>query len=254
LGRLSDRVALITGAGSGIGRASAILFAREGAKVIVVDIVQEAGEETVRLIKDSGGDAFFVRADVSKEADAENMVKKAVEKYGRIDILFNNAGINPSGTVVNTPGEVWDKVINVNLKGAFLGSKYAIPEMAKGGGGVVINTASVSGLVGTANEIAYVASKGGIVAMTRGMAIDHVNQNIRVNCICPSGTETPLLNKWLGTVKEPEKVRQELANTSLFKRLARPEEIAHAALFLASDESSFVTGSALVVDGGFTAW
>lgn len=246
-------MALITGAGSGIGRASAVLFAREGAKVVVIDVVQEAGEETVRLIKDSGGDAFFVKADVSKEADVKNMVKKAVEKYGRIDILFNNAGINPSGTVVNTPEEVWDKVMNVNLKGAFAGSKYAIPEMAKRGGGVIINTASVSGLVGTANEIAYVASKGGIVAMTRGLAIDHVNQNIRVNCICPSGTETPMISKWLATVKEPEKVRTELANASLLRRLARPEEIAHAVLFLASDESSFVTGSALIVDGGFTA-
>ena len=252
--RLKGKAALITGAGSGIGRASALLFAREGAKVAVVDIVQEGGQETVNMIKEGGGEAIFVKADVTKAVDAERMIKTTVEKYGRIDILFNNAGINPSGTVVDTPEEAWDKVINVNLKGAFLGSKYAIPEMAKGGGGVIINTASVAGLVGTANEIAYVASKGGIVAMTRGMAIDHVNQNIRVNCICPSGTETPLINKWLDTVKEPEKMRQELANTSLFKRLARPEEIAQAALFLASDESSFVTGSALVVDGGFTAW
>ena len=252
--RLKGKAALITGAGSGIGRASALLFAREGAKVAVVDIVQECGQETVNMIKEGGGEAIFVKADVTEAVDAERMIKTIVEKYGRIDILFNNAGINPSGTVVDTPEEVWGKVINVNLKGAFLGSKYAIPEMAKGGGGVIINTASVAGLVGTANEIAYVASKGGIVAMTRGMAIDHVNQNIRVNCICPSGTETSLINKWLDTVKEPEKVRQELANMSLFKRLARPEEIAQAALFLASNESSFVTGSALVVDGGFTAW
>lgn len=247
-------MALITGAGSGIGRSSAVLFAKEGAKVVVVDIVQEAGEETVRLIKENGGDATFVKADVSKATDAENIIEKAVEKYGKLDILFNNAGINPSGTVVDTPEETWDKVINVNLKGVFLSSKYAIPEMAKRGGGVIINTASICGLVGTANEIAYVASKGAIVTLTKGMAIDHAHQNIRVNCICPSGTETPLLGKWLSTVREPKKVYQQLANMSLLKRLAKPEEVAYAALFLASEESSFVTGSALAIDGGYTAW
>lgn len=254
MAKLDGKVALITGAGSGIGRASAILFAKEGAKVVVVDVDQEAGEETVRFIKEKGGEAVFVKADVSNAADVENAIKVTIERYGKLDILFNNAGINPSGTVVDTPEEIWDKVININLKSVFLTSKYAIPEMAKRGGGVIINTASVAGLVGTANEIAYVASKGGVVMMTKAMAIDHANQNIRVNCICPSGTDTPLLKKWLSTVKEPEKVRQALTNMTLLKRLAKPEEIAYAALFLASDESSFATGSVLVINGGYTAW
>jgi meso-butanediol dehydrogenase/(S,S)-butanediol dehydrogenase/diacetyl reductase len=254
LGRLDGKVALITGAGSGIGRASALLFAKEGCKVVVVDVVEEAGKETVSMIKESGGDAIFLKADVSKAFDSKRVMKATVAKYGKLDILFNNAGINPSGTVVDTPEKVWDRVININLKGVFLFSKYAIPEMAKGGGGVIVNTASVSGLVGTANEIAYVASKGGVVMMTKAMAIDHAHQNIRVNCICPAGTETALLGKWLATVKEPEKVRQELTSMSLLKRLAKPEEIAYTALFLVSDESSFMTGSAVAVDGGFTAW
>jgi NAD(P)-dependent dehydrogenase (short-subunit alcohol dehydrogenase family) len=254
MGRLEGKVAIITGASSGIGRASALLFSKEGAKVIVADIDLKGGKETVKMIKEEGGEAAFVKVDVSKSDDAELMVKTAIERYSKLDILFNNAGINPSGTAVNTPEEVWDKVINVNLKGVFLGSKYAIPEMAKRGGGVIINTASVSGLVATGDEIAYVASKGGVVMLTRGMALDHAQQNIRVNCVCPAVTATPLIDKWLATVDEPEKVRQWAADMSLFKRLAKPDEIAYAALFLASDESSYVTGSALAVDGGFMAW
>lgn len=224
--RLKKKVALVTGAGSGIGRAIARLFAKEEAKVVVVDIDPKGGTETVRLIEEAGGDAVFVEADVSNAKDAERMVKVSVDAYGKLDVLVNNAGINPSGTVVDTQEKTWDEVFNVNVKGIFLGSKYAIPEMTKNGrGGIIINTASVAGLVGTGNEIAYCASKGAVVAMTKGMAIDHADQNIHVNCICPAGVDTPLHDRYLASVKDPEMALQQLVNMTLLKRIAKPEEI-----------------------------
>ena len=252
--RLKNKVALITGAGSGIGRATAILFAKEGAKVVVADIDTKGGEETVKKINDSGGAAVFVHVDVTKASDAERMVKTAVEKYGKLDILFNNAGINPLGTVVDTTEESWDRIINVNLKGIFLGSKHAIPEMAKHEGGVIINTASVNGLVALPDEAAYDASKGGVVMLTKAMAIDHASQNIRANCICPGATDTALLRRYIDEAHDPEKqLKAFVEYNAALRRLIKPEEIAYAVLFLASDESSAITGVALPVDGGCTA-
>jgi NAD(P)-dependent dehydrogenase (short-subunit alcohol dehydrogenase family) len=250
--RLEGKVALITGAGSGIGQATARLFAKEGAKVVVVDIDGRGGEETARLIEISGGEATFVRADVSKSAEAEKMVKLAVETYGRLDILHNNAGISQVGTVVDTPEEVWDKTINVNLKGIFLGSKYAIPEMLKTGGGIIVNTASVWGLVSAPASAAYCASKGAVIALTKAMALDHA-PNIRVNCICPGDILTPMTERDLAARGDPEKALKAMTEPYPIGRLGKPEEIAEAALFLASDSSSFMTGAALIVDGGWTS-
>ena len=240
--RLKNKVALITGAGRGIGQATAVRFAMEGAKVVVVDIDSKEGEETVEMIKSAGGATVFVQADVSKAVDAEKMVKVAVEKFGKLDILFNNAGIELSGRVEDMPESDWDRVININLKGMFLGSKYAVPQMLKQGGGVIICTASTAGLFGLGREAAYCASKGGVIALTRAMAMDYAAENIRVNCICPGPIGTRLTKPLQSTIKKVA-----------LGRIGKPEEIANAALFLASDESSFVTGSALMVDGGTIA-
>lgn len=252
--RLKNKVALITGAGSGIGRASAFLFAKEGAKVVVVDIDGETGNQTVRTIKKEKGDAIFVKTDVSKAREVEETVKKAIQRYGRLDILFNNAAINPVGTVVDTPEEVFDKVIGVNLKGVFLNCKYAIPQMLKQGGGVIINTSSINGVVGFPNEVVYDASKAGIILLTKATAIDFGTKNIRVNCILPGMTDTPLFQKYAQLTPDPEKFVEESGKlNAALKRMITPEEVARVALFLASDEASGVTGSEYPVDGGFLA-
>lgn len=251
--RLKGKVALITGAGSGIGRATAILFANEGAKVAVSDLVTPKGEETVTRITESNGEAIFVRADVSKSYDVKKMVNTVLENYGKIDIVFNNAGISPVGTVVDTSEELWDKVMNINLKGIFLVSKYAIPVMEKRGGGVIINTASAGGIVALPNEAAYDASKGGVIMLTKAMAVDHGPQNIRVNCVCPGVTDTPILQAYINGSLNPDKTRKILLEkNAIIRRLIKPEEIAYTVLFLASDEASAVTGAAYIVDGGNT--
>jgi NAD(P)-dependent dehydrogenase (short-subunit alcohol dehydrogenase family) len=247
---LQNRVALITGAGSGIGRASAVLFAQEGAKVVVADFVRQSGLETVAMIKKNGGEAVFVEADVSKVMDAERMVNTAVETYGKLDILFNNAGINLEKTVTETSEEEWDRVLNINLKGVFLCSKYAIPEMIRNGGGVIINTASIRGLVGQYHESAYCASKGGIVLLTKAMAIDYGPSNIRVNCICPGVIETPMHLAFLATLADPKREEQEMLKKIPLGRMGQPEDVAKVALFLASDESAYLTGLTIPVDGG----
>ncbi len=250
--RLKDKVALITGAGSGIGRESALLFAREGARVVVVDVDDEAGQETVRLIRENGGEATFVHADVSRAEDVRNMIAQAESTYSRLDILFNNAGIfHPKdGSVLETEEEVWDRVIDVNLKGVFLGCKYGIPALLRAGGGVIINTASFVALMGAAvSQIAYTASKGGVLALTREIAVEFARQNIRANALCPGPVETPLLAELLS---DPARRQRRLVHIPM-GRFARAEEIAHAALFLASDESSYVNGAAFIVDGGITA-
>jgi len=250
--RLKDKVALITGAASGIGRETALLFAAEGAQVVAVDINDQAGAETVALVRERGGQAIYVHADVSQAAHCEQMVQAAEEQYGRLNILFNNAGIMHSADddAVNTSEEVWDLTMNINLKGVFLGCKYGIPALRRAGGGSIINTASFVALVGAATpQVAYTASKGGVLALTRELAVVHAREKIRVNALCPGPLHTELLMKFLDT--EAKKQRR-LVHIPM-GRFGLAREMAYAALYLASDESSYVTGAEFVVDGGITA-
>ncbi len=251
-GRLKDRVALITGAASGIGRESALLFAREGAAVAAVDVDTDRGEETVKEIETGGGRAVFIRADVSRNSDCEEMVHRTEEAFGRLDVLFNNAGIMHAddGDAVSTSEEVWERTLAINLKGVFLGCKHGIPALRRAGGGSVINTASFVALMGAATpQIAYTASKGGVVALSRELAIVHARENIRVNALCPGPLQTELLMSFLDT---EEKKQRRLVHVPL-GRFGLAGEMARAALFLASNESSYLTGSAFTVDGGITA-
>ncbi len=250
--RLSNKVALITGAGSGIGREAALVFAKEGAKVVVVDINSTAGQETVTLVQAAGGEAAFIRADVSKATEAKAMIDFAEQKYGKLNVLFNNAGIFPDadGSVLETEEAVWDFVMNVNLKGVFFGCKYGIPALLRAGGGSIINTASFVALIGAAtSQIAYTASKGGVLAMTREMAVEFARKNIRLNAICPGPVETPLLAQLLA---DPARRQRRMVHIPM-GRLAQAREVAQAALFLASEESAYVNGATFTVDGGITA-
>ena len=250
--RLANKVALITGGGSGIGKATCILFAHEGAKVVVVDLKKETAEATVKEIREAGGDARAFAADVSKAKDAEAMVRFAEESYGKLNVVFNNAGIfhNDDNSVTNTAEDIWNLVIDINLKGVFLGCQYAIPALQRAGGGSIINTASFVAIVGAAvPQIAYTASKGGVLAMTREIAVEFARQNIRANSLCPGPVETPLLAELLA---DPARRQRRLVHIPM-GRFARAEEMANAALFLASDESSYVNGATFLVDGGITA-
>ena len=254
--RLKDKVALVTGAGSGIGKAMADLFATEGARVVVVDLDPNGGESTVNTIKRKGGESFFVQANVSISDQIKRAMDLAVARYGRIDILCNNAGIvatKSPDTVVDLDENEWDKIINTNLKSVFLGMKYGIPIMLKNGRGSVINTGSICSIVGDYSYSAYCASKGGILMLTKAAALDYAKRGVRVNCICPSDVETPLIQRWFASAPDPEKVRQLELSKHPIGRLAKPEEVARLALFLASDESSFITGAAITIDGGYTA-
>ena len=250
--RLKNKVALITGAGSGIGRESALLFAREGAKVVAVDLNEKAGQDTARDVGAAGGAITFVRADVSRAADCENMIRVAEKTYGALHVLFNNAGIMDSrdDTAVTTDEAVWDLTLAVNAKSVFLGCKYGIPALQRAGGGSVINTASVVALVGSAAaQVAYTASKGAILSLSRELAAIHARENIRVNALCPGPLRTELLMKFLDT---DAKKQRRLVHIPI-GRFGESAEIAKAALFLASDESSYTTGSTFVVDGGLTS-
>ena len=250
--RLQDKVAVITGAASGIGRKSAIRFAAEGAQIVAVDLNAQAGQETVEQVEAGGGEAIFVEADISQGDDCERMVAAAQESFGKVNVLFNNAGImlGDDGDVENTTESVWEKTLAVNLRGVFLGCKYGIPAIRRAGGGSVINTASFVALMGAATpQIAYTASKGGVVAMTRELAIVHARENIRVNALCPGPLHTDLLMNFLDT----EAKRQRRLVHLPMGRFGEAQEMAEAALFLASDESSYVTGAEFMVDGGLTA-
>ena len=251
--KLKDKVALVTGAGSGIGRATAVLFAREGARVAVADIQAQGGQETVQKIRDGGGEALFLRTDVSKARDVENMIRHTIATYGRIDILHNNAATVVVKLLEDLSEEEWDRVMAVNVKSIFLAVKYVIPHMKKNGGGSIINTASTQSFVGEYGIPAYVASKGAILLLTKTLALDYVRHNIRVNCVCPSAVDTAMLRAHCEGTGDPEaQLRAEMAAMPIGRLLA-PEEIAHAALYLASDQARGVTGSALVVDGGYLA-
>jgi NAD(P)-dependent dehydrogenase (short-subunit alcohol dehydrogenase family) len=251
-GRLQGKVALITGAGSGIGRETSLLFAAEGASVLAVDVNRVAAEETVELVQAGGGEATSHEADVALSGDNEAMVSAAETGYGRLDIMFNNAGIMHSADddAVSTEEDVWDLTMDINAKGVFLGCKYGIPALRRAGGGSIINTASFVALLGAATpQVAYTASKGAVLAMTRELAVVHARENIRVNALCPGPLRTELLMKFLDT---DEKKQRRLVHIPM-GRFGEAAEMAKAALWLASDESSYVTGTEFVVDGGITA-
>jgi NAD(P)-dependent dehydrogenase (short-subunit alcohol dehydrogenase family) len=250
--RLQDKVALITGGGSGIGRETALLFAQEGARVVVVDVNDAGGQAVAEEARGSGGVAVYVHADISQAAEAEAMIRAAEASFGRLDVLFNNAGIShpKDDDAVTTEEEVWDLTMNINLKGVFLGCKYGIPALRRAGGGSIINTASFVAVLGAATpQLAYTASKGGVLAMTRELAVIHARENIRVNALCPGPLRTELLMKYLDT---EEKRQRRLVHIPM-GRFGEAKEIARAVLFLASDESSFTTGATFLVDGGITA-
>jgi NAD(P)-dependent dehydrogenase (short-subunit alcohol dehydrogenase family) len=247
---LANKVAIITGGASGIGRATAALFAQEGAAVAILDVNAEAGKAAAAEIQASGGKAIFIPCNVAKAEDCQAAVEQTAAAFGGVNILVNNAGIIRRATVISTTEEEWERVMAVNVKSVFLMSKYAIPYMEKAGGGSIINNSSAWGLKGGGNAVSYCASKGAVANMTRAMAIDHGKQNIRVNAICPGDTDTPMLRneaKQLGQVEE--RFMAEAAQRPL-GRYAQPVEIAQAALYLASEASSYVTGALLVVDGG----
>jgi NAD(P)-dependent dehydrogenase (short-subunit alcohol dehydrogenase family) len=250
--RLARKTALITGAGSGIGREAALLFAREGAGIVAVDVNDTGGEETVKMISAQGAGAMYVHADVTKGGECERMIEAAEKQFGALHVLFNNAGIMDSrdDDAVTTDEEVWERTLSVNLKGVFLGCKYGIPALRRAGGGSIINTASFVAFLGAATpQLAYTASKGGVLAMTRELAVIHAREKIRVNALCPGPLRTELLMKFLDT---EEKRQRRLVHIPM-GRFGEATEIAKAALFLASDDSSYMTGAALMVDGGITA-
>ena len=244
--RLKDKVAIVTGAGMGLGNSTAILFAEQGARVVVADSNQEAGEKTVAQICDQGGEAIFVLMDVRRASDAQQMVSAAVDRFGQLDILINNVGVQVNKNVLDTTEDEWDFVLDTNLKAMFICSKYAIRQMRQQRGGSIVCISSLSGLVGNALQASYNASKHGVIGLARCMAIDHAADNIRVNVVCPGSMNTPL------TLTIPEEKIAPYRKANLLERFAEPIEIAQTVLFLASDEASFVTGSVMVADGGFT--
>jgi NAD(P)-dependent dehydrogenase (short-subunit alcohol dehydrogenase family) len=256
--KLDGKVAIVTGSSTGIGRATAFLFAKEGAKVVVVARSEQRGEESAQRIRDSGGDAVYIRADVSSSSDVRNLVDSTIKKYGKIDVLFNNAGIVVVNSLIETTEQEWDEIIDINLKSVFLCSKYVVPHMIKNGKGVIVNTSSIYGLTGGPYYCAYTASKGGVTTLTKALALELAQYNIRVNCICPANIMTDMVRKELEIwakreKKSPDEIRAHMADMQAIKRVPEPEEVAPAVLFLASDDSSFITGASLAIDGGYTA-
>jgi NAD(P)-dependent dehydrogenase (short-subunit alcohol dehydrogenase family) len=253
--RFNGKVAIITGGTSGIGLATAQLFAQEGARVVLMARNKSRGQEAVELITTAGGQSIFVPGDVGVAADCQRCVAATIETYGRLDILFNNAGvIHVNRNLVETSEEEWDATLNSNLKSIFLMSKYAIPRIAGTGGGVIVNNASIFGLVGGSGVAAYCAAKGGVITLTKAMALDHAAQNIRVNCICPGSVDTPMLENEMKDLGGSEIELPRFAARHPLNRIATPQEIARSVAYLASDDASFVTGIALPVDGGRSAW
>ena len=250
--RLKDKVTVVTGSTSGIGEATAVLFAREGAKVMVVGRRQKEGQKVVRRIREDGGEATFVRADVSNEGQVKRMVQTTVKTYGRIDALFNNAGTMVSKKLHETTNSEWDRVMDVDLKGVFWCSKHTVPYMKKQGGGSIIMCSSANAIVAEPDLGAYCAAKGAINAMTRSMALDYGPDRIRVNAICPGYIDTPLGDEYFNKLPDPAGAKRKAGALHALGRMGTPMEIAYCALFLASEESSFVTGECLVADGGLS--
>ena len=251
-GQLDGKVALVTGGGSGIGRATALAFAREGAKVIAADVGVAGGEETVRMIKNAGGDATFVKADVTQAAEVEALIARAVATYGRLDCAHNNAGIGSPvrAFTAEYTEENWDRVIAVNLKGVWLCMKYELPQMLRQGGGAIVNTASVAGLIGLRNSSAYVASKHGVVGLTKTAALEYARSGIRINAVCPGYINTAMVERSIGG--DSQRQAQIIASEPV-GRLGNPEEVAEAVVWLCSEAASFVTGHTMCVDGGYMA-
>lgn len=251
---LQDKVAIITGAASGIGKASAITFGREGAKVMCADVNADGAEAVARQIADTGGEAASVKVDVVVEADVQRMIQDTVARWGRLDVIYNNAGVGVGNPVTQVSIEEWDRIIDINLRGVFFGTKYAILEMLKTGGGAIVNTASDAGLMGTPMLSAYCASKGGVVMFTKATAAEWARMGIRVNCVCPGVIKTPILDPMLAMAKAAgateEALWARMGKAHPIGRIGMPEEVAEAVAWLASDRASFVTGVALPVDGG----
>ena len=252
--RLAGKVALITGGGSGIGRACAVLFAREGARVGVTGRRAQPLAAVVGEIHEAGGEALAVACDVTQAAEVEQAVRAVAARFGRLDVVVNNAGAGLAATAEETSEADWDRLMAVNLKGTFLVSRAALPELRKAGGGAIVNIGSVAGLVGMKQRVAYTAAKGGVTLLTKAMALDHAHEGIRVNCICPSLVETELVRELFSGMPDAEAVRQQRLAQIPLGRIGRPEDVAQFAVFLASDESSWVTGAALPLDGGVTAY
>ena len=251
---LAGKIAIITGAGRGIGRAAALLFAAEGAPVVVADVALEAGQETVRQIVERGGLGMLVPTDLCHAAQVQRLVQETLAHFGRIDILYNNAGINLSATVTDTAEDDWDRVMEVNVKSVYLTCRFVIPQMMKnGGGGCIINTASAAAMVALRGLAAYTASKAAVLGLTRNIALDYAPYNIRANVLCPGVTATDMTLGIIESQPDPAKARERYDRGRPLGRMAEPDEIARAALFLASDDSSFMTGAPLIVDGGYTA-
>jgi hypothetical protein len=251
--KLKDKVAIVTGAGKGIGKGIVTVFFREGAKVVVADWDEESGKKTAEEICVSGGNAIFVKCDVSDEEQVKAMIRAAVAKYGRINVLVNNAGIGMYKTVLDTTSEEWDRCLAVNLKGVFLCSKYAIPHIKAAGGGAIVNIASVHSYQNVGGTAPYAASKAGVVALTRVMAIDHGRDRIRVNAVCPGWIDTPLIQGVFAGFADPKKAKQDVERRQILGRLGTPEEVGEAVAFVASEEASYITGASLMVDNGMTA-
>ena len=249
--RLDSKVALVTGGASGIGRATALTFAREGAKLVIADMQEEGGQQTVHLITEKGGEAIFVKTDVSKAVEVQALISKAVETYGRLDCAHNNAGIAGGVRALSAdyPEERWHQVIAVNLTGVWLCMKYELAQMRSQGSGAIVNTASAAGLVGGRGMSAYVASKHGVVGLTKTAALEYAQQGIRVNCVCPGVIQTPMTKRGLN---DPE-LRARLIASEPMGRVGTPEEVAEAVVWLCSDAASFVTGHTMTIDGGFVA-
>jgi meso-butanediol dehydrogenase/(S,S)-butanediol dehydrogenase/diacetyl reductase len=255
---VDGKIALITGAGSGIGRATALLFAERGARVMCADIDADAAEATSAGIRQRGCEAGAIGVDVSRAVDAKRMIDETVERWGGLDVLFNNAGILFHRALPDVEEDDWDRMLAINLKGVFLGCKYAIPVMAAGGGGAIVNTASDAGLRGLEGLTAYCASKGGVIQLTKAAAIEWASHNIRVNCVCPGGVKTGITTPYMVEALKRDGITEQeywdrVGRAHPLGRVAEPEDVAQAVLFLASDASSFITGVALPVDGGLNA-